>query len=241
MPLYLVPTPLGNLGDLTPRALEILRAAPVLAAEDTRTARRLFSAMNIPLAGRELLSYGDHNEAGMAARLVEHLKSGRDVALFSESGTPLISDPGFKVVRAALEAGIPVVPLPGPCAAVTALIASGLPVHAFSFHGFLPKKPGARGRLLALLKDRPETLIFYESPQRVPKIWVELVEVFGADRPACLARELTKIHETFLRGTLSELEARVAGKDAVPLRGECTLMIAGRSSTELEFDSASDE
>ncbi|MCZ7649393.1 MAG: 16S rRNA (cytidine(1402)-2'-O)-methyltransferase [Planctomycetota bacterium] len=232
MPLYLIATPIGNLGDLTRRAEELLRKAEILAAEDTRTARRLLSALEIPLAGRALLSYGEHNEHGMSARLAGDLRAGKDVALFSESGTPLVSDPGYRLVRAAIEAGVAVVPVPGACAAVAALAGSGLPVHAFSFHGFLPKKPGARGKLLARLRERGETLIFYESPQRVPKVWGELVEAFGAGRPACLARELTKRHETFLRGTLGELAGRLAGPHAEDLKGECTILIAGADLDE---------
>src|SRR5205085_10199912 len=138
----------------------------------------------------------EHNEAGMAPRLLEDLRAGSDIAVISEGGTPLISDPGFRLVRAAIEAQIPVIPIPGPNAAIAALSASGLPVHGFIFRGFLPKKPGARRRILESLREREETLIFYESPQRVPKILPEFVELFGAARPACLARELTKMHET---------------------------------------------
>ncbi|MCK6472456.1 MAG: 16S rRNA (cytidine(1402)-2'-O)-methyltransferase [Planctomycetes bacterium] len=231
MALYLVATPIGNLSDCSARAKEILAKAHVLAAEDTRSARRLLTAFEIPLQGRDLVAYADHNERAVAPRLAEALKAGKDVAVLSDGGTPLVSDPGYRLVQEAIAAGVAVVPLPGPCAAVAALGASGLPVHAFSFHGFLPKKPGARGKLLSKLKDRDETLIFYESPQRVPKVWPELVEVFGADRPACLARELTKMHETFLRGTLAELQQRIdAGP---PLKGECTVLIAGRAAPEV--------
>lgn len=222
--LYLVATPIGNLGDMSQRALEVLRAAPILAAEDTRSARRLLTAFDISADGKQILPYGEHNEAGMTVRLTEALAAGTDVAVVSEGGMPLISDPGFRIVRAAIELGVAVVPIPGANAVVTALAASGLPVHGFIFRGFLPKKPGARRRILDSVKEREETFIFYESPQRVPKIFPELVEIFGADRPACLAREMTKIHETFLRGTLSELAAKI---DAQPPRGECTVLIAG--------------
>jgi 16S rRNA (cytidine1402-2'-O)-methyltransferase len=233
MPLYLVATPLGNLADLSARACDVLRAAPVLAAEDTRSARRLLSALQIPLAGRELVSYGEHNEREMAPRLAERLRAGQDVALLSEGGTPLISDPGYRLVRAAIEAAVAVVPVPGPCAAVAALSASGLPVHGFLFRGFPPKKPGARRRLLEDLRTRGETLVFYESPQRVARTLAEFAEVFGAERPACVARELTKVHESFWRGTLGELAARaVEEEEAGRLRGEFTLLVAGASGED---------
>jgi 16S rRNA (cytidine1402-2'-O)-methyltransferase len=233
MPLYVVATPLGNLSDFSPRAQEILRACPIIAAEDTRSARRLLSAFQIPAENKQLLSYGEHNEALAAPRLAEALASGKDIAIVSEGGTPLVSDPGYRLVRAAIDAGVAVVPIPGPNAAIAALSASGLPVHGFIFRGFLPKKPGARRRILETLVDREETLIFYESPQRVPKIMPELVEMFGADREACLAREITKIHETFLRMTLGELAAHV---ETQPLKGECTLLIAGVSRKTSETD-----
>jgi 16S rRNA (cytidine1402-2'-O)-methyltransferase len=235
--LYLISTPIGNLGDISRRAIETLSAAKVIAAEDTRSARRLLSALNIPAEGKDIVAYGEHNEISMAPRLTAVLQSGRDVAVISEGGTPLVSDPGFRLVRAALEANIAVTPIPGPCAAIAALTGSGLPVHAFTVRGFLPKKPGARRRILEIMKEREETFIFYESPQRIPKIFPELVEIFGSGRSACLARELTKIHETFLRGTLSELAARIA---ADPPRGECTVLIAGISRTPADENSDSE-
>ena len=222
--LYLISTPIGNLADISRRALSTLAQVRVIAAEDTRSARRLLAAYNLSAAGKQLLSYGEHNEAELAARLAEMLVKGEDLALISEGGTPLISDPGFRLVHAALAAGVPVVPIPGPAAVLAALVASGLPVHSFIFHGFLPKKPGARRRLLESLKERVETLIFYESAQRLPKVLPDLVDVFGADRPACLARELTKVHESFWRMSLGELARRVAQE---PVRGQCTLLVAG--------------
>lgn len=224
MPLYLIATPIGNLSDMSQRAVETLKKAGVIAAEDTRSARRLLSAFDIPADGKLILVYEDHNEARMAPRLAEQLRSGVDIAVISEGGTPLVSDPGYRLVQAAIEAGVQVVPIPGPCAAIAALSGSGLPVHAFLYRGFLPKKPGARRRILESLKDREETLIFYESPQRVPKVMPELVEIFGPARRACLARELTKIHESFVRLPLNELAEYVAKN---PPRGECTLLIAG--------------
>jgi 16S rRNA (cytidine1402-2'-O)-methyltransferase len=233
--LYLVSTPIGNLGDMSQRAIEVLRAVNVIAAEDTRSARRLLAAFNIPADGKSILAYGEHNEKGMADLLATKLASGTDIAVVSEGGTPLVSDPGFRVARAAIELGVPIVPIPGACAAIAALTASGLPVHGFIVRGFLPKKPGARRKILESVKDREETFIFYESPQRVPKIFPELVEIFGANRPACLAREITKIHETFMRGTLAELATQI---EAQPPRGECTVLIAGVTR---EMEEASDE
>jgi 16S rRNA (cytidine1402-2'-O)-methyltransferase len=233
--LYLVATPIGNLGDISQRAIETLRKVTVIAAEDTRSVRRLLTALNIPGDGKQLVAYGDHNEAGMAPRLGEQLAAGVEMAVVSEGGTPLVSDPGYRLVQAAIAAGVAVVPIPGPSAVLAALAGSGLPVHGFIFRGFLPKKPGARRRILESLKDREETLIFYESPQRVPKVLPEFVELFGPERPACLARELTKIHETFLRLPLGELARRVA---EAPLKGECTLLVAGvqRASRDDEAD-----
>ena len=229
MSLYLVATPIGNLGDITARARETLAQADTLAAEDTRSARRLLAALDIPLQGRELCSYGEHNEREMAARLGQLLAGGKSVALFSEGGTPLISDPGYRLVQAALQAGVPVVPLPGPCAAIAALCASGLPVHAFLFRGFLPKKPGARRRILEDLAEREETLIFYESPQRLEALLAEMAGLWGGGRQACIARELTKFHESFWRGTLVELAGQ-AGQQAQTgaLKGECTVLVAGK-------------
>jgi len=233
MPLYLVATPIGNLGDISQRAHEVLARAALLAAEDTRSARRLLSALGIGLEGRALVSYGEHNEREMALRLSEDLRAGKEIALLSEGGTPLISDPGYRLVQAALQVGAAVIPLPGPCAAIAALSASGLPVHGFIFRGFLPKKPGARRRILDSLKQREETLIFYESPQRVAKLLVELVEVFG-ERRACVARELTKLHESFHRGTLRELRDCFTTQNAP--KGECTVLVAGTTETSAESE-----
>ena len=180
MALYLVATPIGNLADITRRAMETLQRAAIIAAEDTRSARRLLAALNLSAQGKQLVSYGEHNEAAMAPLLAERLKAGADIALISEGGTPLVSDPGYRLVQAALAGGVPVVPVPGPSALLAALAGSGLPVHGFVFRGFLPKKPGARRRVLESLRDREETLIFYEAPQRVARVLAELVQVFGA-------------------------------------------------------------
>ena len=234
--LYIIATPLGNLGDISRRALETLRSVSVIAAEDTRSVRRLLAAFQIPADGKQIVAYGEHNEAAMAPRLAGPLRNGVNIAIVSEGGTPLISDPGYRLVRAALDAGVQVVPIPGPCAAIAALSGSGLAVHGFIFRGFLPKKPGARRRILESVKDREETLIFYESPQRVLKVLTELLEVFGPARRACLARELTKVHESFVRMPLAELYEYV---QKFPPKGECTLLISGvrREDGGLESES----
>jgi len=241
MPLYLVATPIGNLGDITQRAKDALAQSQILAAEDTRSALRLLNAYNIPLPGRQLLSYGEHNEKQMAPKLAAELAAGKDVALLTDGGTPLVSDPGYRLVQAAIEAGVQVVPLPGPCAAIAALSASGLAVHGVLFRGFLPKKPGARRRILDSLKDREETLIFYESPQRVVRLAAELAEVFGPTRRACMARELTKLHETFLRLPLGELAARLeADEQKAPIKGEITVLVEGLGKAEDAADEPDD-
>ena len=224
MSLYLVSTPIGNLADITQRAVETLKRASIIAAEDTRSARRLLAALNLSAQGKQLVSYGEHNEAAMAPRLAEQLKANAEIALISEGGTPLVSDPGYRLVQAAIACGAAVVPVPGPSAVLAALAGSGLPVHGFLFRGFLPRKPGARRRVLESLQGREETLIFYEAPPRLAGLLAELVQVYGAQRPACLARELTKLHETFLRLPLGELAQRVAQETP---RGECTVLVAG--------------
>ena len=238
MALYLVATPIGNLSDITLRAKEILEKSPILAAEDTRTARRLLQALSIPLEGRDLISYGDHNERGIVQKLGDALKSGTDIAVLSEGGTPLVSDPGYRLVQAAIEMNVPVVPIPGACAAIAALSASGLPIHGFIFRGFLSKKPGARRRVLESLKAREETLIFYESPHRMDILLEDSITIFGPERAACLARELTKLHECFWRGSLKDVlakwQAELAKGPHGAARGECTLLIAGRQGEDSE-------
>ena len=244
MALYLVATPIGNLGDITLRAKEILEKTRLLAAEDTRSARRLFQALNIPLDGHELVSYGDHNERNIVDRLGPALKNGTDIAVLSEGGTPLVSDPGYRLVQAAIAAGVPVIPIPGACAAIAALSASGLPVHGFIFRGFLSKKPGARGKVLESLKSREETSIFYESPHRMEILLEDAARILGGERKACVAREVTKMHESFWRGTLTELliqwRSELAKGPHGAARGECTLLIAGALETEPE-DEESEE
>jgi 16S rRNA (cytidine1402-2'-O)-methyltransferase len=230
--LYVVATPLGNPGDLSPRAAATLREADVIIAEDTRTARRLLAEIGAGApdgAGgrhddRPLLSCYDANEAARAAEVAALLAEGKTVALVSEAGTPLVSDPGFRVVAAAVAAGARVVPIPGPSAVLAALAAAGLPTDRFAFLGFPPRKSGARRRLFEGVRALPFTLVFYESPMRAGATLGDLAAVLGPGRRACLARELTKEHEELVRGTLAELEARY--RDDRPL-GEVTLVVAG--------------
>ncbi|MCG5056010.1 MAG: 16S rRNA (cytidine(1402)-2'-O)-methyltransferase [Myxococcales bacterium] len=218
--LYLVATPLGNLQDLSPRAAELLRVADVLYAEDTRTAARLLSDLGL---GRPLHSCFDANEAQRADEVAQHFAAGRTVALCSEAGTPGVSDPGYRMVRAAIAAGVPVVPVPGPSAVLAALVGSGLATDRFYFGGFLPRKPGPRREALAQLKTLPATLVFFESPMRTAETLHDMAEVFGP-REAVVARELTKTHEEFVRGALETLAARYENER--PL-GEITLVVAG--------------
>jgi 16S rRNA (cytidine1402-2'-O)-methyltransferase len=219
--LYLVPTPLGDERDLSPRAVEVLRAVDLIAAEDTRITLRLLQSLNI---SKKLVSYHDHNETARAPWLVERLQSGQSIALVSDAGTPLVSDPGFRVVQAAAAAGVRVVPLPGPCAAVTALVASGLPTDRFSFIGFLPRDPGPRRAELERLVDRSETLVFYEPPHRLIETLRDLRDVFG-DRRMALAFNLTKEHESILRGPVSQLLIELESRERVA--GEITAVVAG--------------
>jgi 16S rRNA (cytidine1402-2'-O)-methyltransferase len=231
--LYIVSTPIGNLEDITLRALKVMASADLIAAEDTRHTMRLLKANGIDTP---LVSYHEHNEEKRSAELVERLIAGQSMALTTNAGTPLVSDPGYRLVCAALENDIPVVPIPGACAAITALSASGLPTDRFTFAGFPARKKAKRLQQLRQLADAPQSLIFYQSPKRIIGFLEELMDVLG-DRHAVLARELTKIHEEFLRGPLSEITAVLKQRDTV--KGECTLMISGakeetRSPEELE-------
>ncbi len=217
--LYLVATPIGNLRDLSPRARECLSSCDILACEDTRTTRKLLPAGS----GPRMLPHHEHNERASAEGLLKLLLSGKKVALVTEAGTPLVSDPGYRLVTGAVEAGVKVVPVPGACAAVSALAASGLPTDRFTFLGYPPRKAGKLRRFLEDVSDRRETLVFFESPRRVWKLLRAALEVLG-DRPACVAREMTKVHEEFIRGKLSGLCERIAGE----LKGECTVVTGGR-------------
>jgi 16S rRNA (cytidine1402-2'-O)-methyltransferase len=222
--LWVVATPIGNRDDLTPRAIQTLRAVAVIAAEDTRHSRPLMAHFNIDTP---LFALHDHNERAAVDAVVRRLCSGDDIALISDAGTPLISDPGFRLVRAAREAGVRVIPVPGACAAITALSVAGLPSDRFVFEGFLPNKSSARRTRLQELAGEGRTLIFYESSHRVLESLQDMRDVFGAGREAVLARELTKLFETVIGEPLDELVARVAA-DPNQQRGECVLLVAGR-------------
>lgn len=221
--LYVVASPIGNLEDITFRAVRVLNEADLVIAEDTRTAKRLFAAHGITT---HLVSFHEHNERDKTEAMIQRIVGGQTLALLSEAGTPLISDPGFPLVRAAAGAGLAVIPIPGPSAAVAALSASGLPTDSFFFAGFLPKKASAREKRLAELSRCPATVVFYESPRRALDLVRDLFRVFG-DREAVLAREVTKVHEEFLRGPLAVIEEDLASRDKV--RGEVTLLVAGFS------------
>lgn len=237
--LYLVATPIGNARDITLRALDILRAADVIAAEDTRTARRLMELHGIALGDRPLISYNDHNGPERRPVLLRHLAEGRSVALTSDAGTPAVADPGFVLVREAVAAGLPVSAAPGPVAAVTALILSGLPTDRFLFAGFLPVKPGARRAAIAELAQSRATLILYESPRRCAATLADLAAVFGPAGPAALCRELTKRFEDIRRGSLSDLAAGVADN---PPKGEVVLVVGRQDAPQaVDLDSALDE
>jgi 16S rRNA (cytidine1402-2'-O)-methyltransferase len=228
--LYIVATPIGNLEDITLRARRILRECDLIACEDTRRTRNLLERLDIL---KPLVSYHEHNEAGRAGELAAKLQAGAKVALVSDAGTPLISDPGYRVVTAAIDAGIPVVPVAGVTAAVSALSASGLATDSFRFCGFLPAKTSQRRKLLEQLKQETCTLIFYETPHRILDALTDVEAVMGA-RPAVVAREITKIHEEFLRGTAAEIRAALAGRPSV--KGEITLLIGKAESPAVADD-----
>ena len=230
--LYVVATPLGNLEDLTPRAVRILREVALIACEDTRRTATLLRAHGITTP---TTSYFEHNERSKGARVIAELSRGRDVALVTDAGTPAISDPGFRLVRDARAAGITVLPIPGPSAAVTALSVSGLPSDRYLFLGFLPSRSGARRRALDDLHERRETLVVYESPVRIVDLLSEMVAAWG-EREAFLAREATKMHEEYLRGSLTELRATLASRPA--LKGEITLVVSGAPEAQPSQDEA---
>ena len=232
--LYIVATPIGNLEDITYRAVRILREVDLIACEDTRQTRKLLDRYDIHTP---TISYHEHNEAERAAELAERMAAGAKIALVSDAGMPLISDPGYRLVRAAVEAGVPVEPLPGPSAALAALAASGLPTDAFRFGGFLPHKPGQRAKTLEGLAHEPATLIFYEAPHRVIEA-LEAIEAALGPRPVVVARELTKIHEEFLRGTAAEIRVQLEAREAV--KGEITLLI-GKAAAPPPDDRPLDE
>jgi 16S rRNA (cytidine1402-2'-O)-methyltransferase len=218
--LYLVATPIGNLADITLRALETLRMVDVIAAEDTRKTSILLNRYEI---SKPQIAFHEHNEEQAGRKIIELLTEGKSVAVVSEAGTPGISDPGFSIVRRAIEAGIAVTVIPGATAVTTALVLSGLPAHSFTFRGFPPRKPGKRKNFLAVDADSPHTLIFYESPHRLRAFLQDALEVYG-DRETAVCNELTKLYESVYRGTLSQLIARFAEEEP---RGEYVVVIAG--------------
>ncbi|MFM2288873.1 MAG: rRNA ((1402)-2-O)-methyltransferase [Pseudomonadota bacterium] len=224
--LDVIATPIGNLADLSPRAREALAAADCVLAEDTRHSGQLLAACGI---SRPMLSLHDHNEAGRAAELVARMQSGETLALISDAGTPLMSDPGYHLVRAAAAAGLEVRSVAGPSAVTAALAVAGLPTDRFVFEGFLPARAGERRATLQRLALEPRTLVLFEAPHRVAEALADLAEAFGPARPAVVARELTKRHETVHRGTLAELAAEALRNPDVS-RGEITLVVAGSSA-----------
>jgi len=226
--LYVVATPIGNLADISARAREVLAAVDVVAAEDTRHSGTLLSHLGIKT---QLISLHDHNEAERAPLLVARLQAGESVALISDAGTPLISDPGFDLVRAARAAGITVTPIPGASALVAALSVSGLPTDRFIFEGFLPAKQGARRERLAALSQEPRTLVFYESVHRLKESLEDMAAALGPKRRAVLARELTKLHEGVRDASLKELVGW-AGSDPAAAKGEVVVMVAGAAAAE---------
>ena len=227
--IYLVPTPIGNMSDITPRAVEVLTAAEVVACEDTRTSGSLLAKLGLK---KRLISYHEFNERSRAGQLMEMAQAGQNIAVITDAGAPGVSDPAYRVVRAAIEAGIDVVPLPGANSVIPALTASGLPTDRFFFEGFLPNKSGARQRRIAALSDYPHTLIFFESPHRIHKCLADMHQVLG-DRPACVAREISKKFEEFLRGSLGELAALTEKRT---LKGEIVVVVGGNTEKKHSED-----
>jgi 16S rRNA (cytidine1402-2'-O)-methyltransferase len=229
--LFVVATPIGNLGDLSERARAVLAQADLLLAEDTRHTRQLLAARGIERPPGSVESLHEHNEAARAAGVVERLRAGASVALVSDAGTPLVSDPGAVLLGAAAEAGVPVVAVPGPCAAIAALSVAALPAARFAFEGFLPARAGARRRALEALAAEPRTLVFYEAPHRLAESLADLAAALGASRPAAVAREITKRHESVYRGTLGDL-VRACAADPDMSRGEIVIVVQGNAAED---------
>jgi 16S rRNA (cytidine1402-2'-O)-methyltransferase len=235
--LWLVSTPIGNLGDLSPRAARTLGEVDLLVAEDTRHTRELLSACGIRRAPGTLVSLNEQNERARADALVARLMAGESLALVSDAGTPLMSDPGAALVAAAARAGVPVSAVPGSCAAIAGLTLSALPTDRFCFEGFLPAKQAARRGRLEALRTEPRTLVFYEAPHRIAETLADMAAVLGAARPAAIARELTKKFETVYRDTLAGLAA-LAAEDANLARGELVLVVEGAADAAAVADDA---
>jgi len=229
--LYIVSTPIGNLEDITLRALNVLGEVDLIACEDTRTTKKLLSRYNIQ---KLLTSYHEHNEIEKAKELLSILQEGKSIALVTDAGTPGVSDPGFRIVKLASENGVQVLSVPGPSAAVAALSISGLPTSGFTFLGFPPRQKKRLIEYLERIKDYPETLIFYESPRRIIKTLETAAEVLG-ERDASLSREITKLYEETLRGKISEIKDLLQSRES--LKGEFTLVVEGASQKKKEFDS----
>jgi len=219
--LYLVATPIGNLEDITLRALRVLKEVDLIACEDTRQTQKLLTHYGIHT---RTVSYHEHNEMTKAAELVVDLESGAKIALVSDAGVPGISDPGFRLITLAIRHHVPVVPVPGASAFLAALVASGLPTDSFGFRGFLPAKAGQRRKFLESIREAPKTQVFYEAPHRVLETLADIVEVMGAERHVVVAREVTKLHEEFLRGRAEDVLAQLKKRGEV--KGEITLLIA---------------
>lgn len=218
--LFIVSTPIGNLRDITLRALETLGSVDAIACEDTRETQKLLAHHQIRIP---LISFHDHSGQGRLQGLIERLKEGQRIALVTDNGTPLVSDPGFTLVREALQQGIPVEPLPGPSACLAALVGSGIPCEKFIFEGYLPQKEGGRRKTLEALRSETRTMVFYESPHRIVKTLEAMAEIFG-ERPACLAREVTKKFEEFLRGNLKDILTEVLKRNKL---GEMVIIVEG--------------
>ncbi|WEG12746.1 16S rRNA (cytidine(1402)-2'-O)-methyltransferase [Pullulanibacillus sp. KACC 23026] len=225
--LYLIPTPIGNLEDLTFRALRLLKEVHVVAAEDTRQTRKLFNHFEI---ATPLVSYHEHNKRTSGEKLIERMKSGEKVGLVTDAGTPGISDPGQDLVQLCVEESVPVIPLPGACAATTALIASGLSTDHFLFYGFLPRQKKDRQKALEELQNQPYTLIFYEAPHRLKETISAMASTFGS-RPVALARELTKRYESFVRGAFADLHDWLRTHE---VKGECCIIVEGNQAPIVE-------
>ena len=223
--LYVVATPIGNLADMVPRAVHTLQSVSVIACEDTRHSKKLLEHFSIDTP---CIAYHDHTDQRSAHKILSRLADGNDVALISDAGTPLISDPGYRLVAQARNQGISVIPIPGACAAISALSVSGLPTDKFRFVGFLPAKPTQRQKVLETLKSVPDTLVFYEAPHRICAALNDALGAFGSERIAFMAREISKTFETFLYGTIEELLAQVSA-DSNQQRGEIVLVLAGNT------------